>query len=285
MLDPAVTALVIAAAANPHTTLRRVTAPAMVFCSMQRSIALATQEYFDYRKTMIAADSADATVSRIAAAIGEPARTRMLYCLLDGHARTSTELAMVGQVSPPTASAHLNRLKAEGLITAHVQGRHRYYALQSAHVARALESLSVIAGRAPATFIPSTPTRYRIARSCYDHLAGRIGVELFESLRARRWIRAASSQGANAYELTQDGAAVIVAIGVDIDLARCQRRRFAYGCLDWSERRFHLAGALGAALFQFLLRRRWLERDLNSRALSITSIGRRELRSRFSIQA
>lgn len=285
MWDPAGSALAITAAANPRATVRRVTAPAVVFRSMQRSMSLAMQVHFDYCKTMIAVDSADAAVSRIAAAIGEPARTRMLYCLLDGHARTSTELAMVGEVSPPTASAHLNRLKAEGLITAHAQGRHRYYALQSAHVARALESLSVIAGRARATFEPRTPIRYRIARSCYDHLAGRIGVELFESLRARRWIRAASAEGANAYELTQDGAAGIVAIGVDIDSARCQRRRFAYGCLDWSERRFHLAGAVGAALLKFLLGRRWLERDLDSRALSITAIGRRELRSRFSIEA
>lgn len=233
---------------------------------------------------MVADVPVDAAVSRIAAAIGEPARTRMLYCLLDGHARTSTELAIVGEVTPPTASAHLNRLKSDGLVTAHVQGRHRYYTLQSAHVARALETLSVVAGRPPGKFQPSTPTRYRLARSCYDHLAGRIGVAIFECMRASRWIRAIPGDDANGYELTQDGTSGLGAIRIDLEHARGQRRRFAYGCLDWSERRLHLAGALGAALLKSFVDRKWLQRDLDSRALVVTAAGRRELRSRFDVE-
>src|SRR6266545_693859 len=105
----------------------------------------------------------DAAVSRIAAAIGEPARARILYCLMDGHARTSTELAVVAEVSPSTASAHLNRLKEEQLVRALVQGKHRYYSLAGASVAAALEALSVLAGRSRDTFVPTTPSRLRAA--------------------------------------------------------------------------------------------------------------------------
>jgi DNA-binding transcriptional ArsR family regulator len=233
---------------------------------------------------MIAEVTTDAAVARIASAIGEPARTRMLYCLLDGHARTSTELAMAGEVTPPTASAHLNRLRREGLVVVHAQGKHRYYALTNAHVARALETLSVVAGRPRGGFEPSTPLHYRTARSCYDHLAGRIAVSLFERFRTRRWIRARNTGPANGLELTREGAASLSALNIDLDAARALRRRFAYGCLDWSERRLHLAGALGAALLRLFMDRRWVERDLDSRALRVTSTGRRELRSRFELE-
>src|SRR5262245_16681087 len=109
-------------------------------------------------------------ISRIAAAIGEPARVRMLYCLLDGRARTSTELAVVAEVSPSTASAHLNRLQKERLIKVLAQGKHRYYSLDSPNVAGALEGLSVMAGLSHEEFVPNTPSRLRNARTCYDHM-------------------------------------------------------------------------------------------------------------------
>src|ERR1700684_3714286 len=111
-------------------------------------------------------------VSGIAAAIGEPARTRMLFCLMDGHARTGTELAIVAEVSPSTASVHLNRLKTERLVKVHVQGKHRYYSLEGPNVAHALEGLSVLAGGPLDKFVPRTPSRLRAARTCYDHVAG-----------------------------------------------------------------------------------------------------------------
>jgi DNA-binding transcriptional ArsR family regulator len=228
-------------------------------------------------------ESADAAVARIAAAIGEPARTRMLFCLLDGRARTSTELATVADVAPPTASAHLNRLKTENLVAVQAQGKHRYYVLKSAQVARALEGMSVLAGTPRASFQPSTPGPYRLARTCYDHMAGRIAVELLDRFRSLRWLRA-SSDGANGLELMQEGHAGLAALGVDLDAAHSARRRFAYGCLDWSERRMHLAGALGSALLKALRARHWLESEPDNRALTIAPRGRRELGQRFQIE-
>ena len=129
---------------------------------------------------------ADAAISRIAAAIGEPARARMLYWLVDGHARTSTELAMVAEVSPSTASAHLNRLKTEHLVKVFIQGKHRYYSLEGPHVAGALEGLSVLAGVSRGQFVPNTPSRLRAARTCYDHTAGTLGVSLHDRFQTLR---------------------------------------------------------------------------------------------------
>ena len=213
-------------------------------------------------------------VARIAGAIGEPARARMLDCLTDGHARTSTELAIVAEVSPSTASVHLNRLKADRLVKVFVQGKHRYYSLEGPNVARALEALSVIAGGRE--FVPNTPNRLRAARTCYDHLAGGLGVALHDRLRALRWLSAG-------YDLTTTGTAALEALGIDVDETRKLRRRFAYACLDWSERQPHIGGALGAAILDLALRRKWVRQELDSRALSVTAHGRRELLSRFDI--
>jgi len=225
----------------------------------------------------------DAAVSRIAAAIGEPARARMLYCLLDGHARTSTELAVIGEVSPSTASVHLNRLRAERLINVLVQGKHRYYSLEGKNVARALEALSVLASGSSPQFVPSTPSGLREARTCYDHLAGTLGVAIHDRFETLKWIRAArEDQGA--YEVTAPGALGLQGLGVDVEGARGQRRRFAYACLDWSERRPHMGGALAAAVLQMALKRRWVAREPDSRALEITSHGQRELRSKLGVQ-
>src|SRR5215470_15676788 len=131
---------------------------------------------------------ADTAASKIAAAIGEPARARMLFCLSDGHARTSTELAVVAEVSPSTASVHLNRLKSERLVKVHAQGKHRYYSLDGPNVASALEGLSVLAGRPRTKFVPNTPSRLRAARTCYDHMAGTLGVSLHDRLHAVGWL-------------------------------------------------------------------------------------------------
>lgn len=225
----------------------------------------------------------DLAVSRIAAAIGEPARVRILYCLLDGRARTSTELAVVADVSPSTASAHLNRLKAERLLTVLVQGRHRYYSLGGANVAGALEGLSVLVGGAPANFVPNTPSRLRNARTCYDHIAGTVGVLLHNRFKAQGWLTASSTQADDAYDLTPAGEKAVASLGVDLAATRLLRRRFAYACLDWSERQPHIGGALGAALLNTALKRKWVLQDLDSRALSVTTVGRREMRARFGV--
>jgi len=225
----------------------------------------------------------DAAVSRIAAAIGEPARARMLFCLMDGHARTSTELAVVADVSPSTASAHLNRLKAEQLVKLLVQGKHRFYSLEGPDVATALEGLSVLAGGSRKTFVPTAPSRLRAARTCYDHLAGTIGVSLHDQFKKMGWLSTDSTAGDNAYDLTIDGTKTFEALGIDVKATRALRRRFACACLDWSERRPHVGGALGAALLKLALKRKWVVQDLDSRVLSITSLGRREILTRFRL--
>jgi DNA-binding transcriptional ArsR family regulator len=228
-------------------------------------------------------DDSEIAESRIAAAIGEPARARILYCLMDGRARTSTELAVVAEVSPSTASVHLSRLKDERLLNVLVQGKHRYYSLAGANVASVLEGLSVLAGGARKEFVPSTPNRMRAARTCYDHMAGTVGVLLHDRLHAMGWLKAAPMGNEPEYELTPAGVKGFEAMGIDIEAARALRRRFVCGCLDWSERRPHLGGALGAALLKTAMKRRWVAQELDSRALGVTGFGRRELHARFGL--
>jgi len=150
---------------------------------MRLSLPIASQEQFVYHQSMDAEHSAEASVSRIAAAIGEPARARMLYCLLDGHARTSTELALVAEVSPSTASVHLAQLKERGLVRVLAQGKHRYYSLEGTRTAAALEALMVVAVGPGNHFVPNTPPRLRAARTCYDHIAGTIAVAMHDRLK------------------------------------------------------------------------------------------------------
>lgn len=228
--------------------------------------------------------SADGAVSRIAAAIGEPARARILYCLMDGHARTSTELAVVADVGLPTASAHLNRLKTEHLVKVVVQGKHRFYSLEGPDVASALEALSVLAGGPRAPFVPSTPSRLRAARTCYDHLAGTAGVLLHDRFKELGWLSAGSKGRNGTYDVTREGAKALEALGIDLEATRALRRRFACACLDWSERRPHVGGALGAALLGVAVKRKWVVQDFDSRALGFTGLGRREMLNRFGLQ-
>jgi DNA-binding transcriptional ArsR family regulator len=225
----------------------------------------------------------DAAVSSIAAAIGEPARARMLYCLSDGRARTSTELAALAEVSPSTASAHLHRLKAARLVKVFAQGKHRYYSLEGPAVAAALESLSVLAGTPRPAFVPRTPSRLRAGRTCYDHIAGTLGVSLHDRFQALGWLSRPEVEG-QAYDLTPRGANVLESLGVNVGETRALRRRFAFPCVDWSERRPHIGGALGAALLKLALKSKWVLQDLDSRALEVTGRGRRELLARFGLR-
>jgi DNA-binding transcriptional ArsR family regulator len=232
---------------------------------------------------------ADGALSSIAAAIGEPARARILLCLMDGHARTSTELAAVAGVRPSTASVHLNRLKTERLVKVQVEGKHRLYSLQGHKVASVIEGLSVLAGDSRDKFVTRVPSRLRAARTCYDHLAGVLGVLLHDRFVTLGWLsanpysRGAKDRGPR-YDLTPQGTKAVEALGIDIDAARRLRRRFACPCLDWSERRPHVGGALGAALLKVALLRKWVVPDPASRALDITSLGRRELWARFGLE-
>lgn len=221
----------------------------------------------------------DAALSQVAGAIAEPARTKMLCALMDGHARTSTEMAVIAGVSPSTASAHLARLKDDGLLTLHTQGRHRYYSLAGPHVAQAIEGLMVISRNSRQAFVSTTPNRLQFARTCYDHMAGTLAVQLHDHFIATGWL-----VGDGTYQLTVTGETAMIELGIDIATLRAQRRRFACACLDWSMRRPHLAGALGAAFLQSALRRKWVTQDLDSRALGVTVKGCRALANRFEIQ-
>jgi DNA-binding transcriptional ArsR family regulator len=207
----------------------------------------------------------------------------MLYCLLDGHARTSSELAIVGEVGASTASIHLARLKELRLVKVLAQGKHRYYSLQGTAVATALEALNVIAAGNGVPFVPSTPTHLRAARTCYDHMAGLAAVLMRDRFERLKWLQPDKS-GNDDYEVTATGAAALAGIGIDVDSLRPLRRRFAYACVDWSERCPHIGGALGSALLKTALKQKWFTQDLDSRALRATALGRRQLELKFGIQ-
>lgn len=228
-------------------------------------------------------DFADTRLAGVASAIAEPARARMLCCLMDGHARTSTELAVIGQVTPSTASVHLARLKEQNLVIVLAQGKHRYYSLASMEVAAALEALMRVAGLPRPEFIPTTPGRLRQARTCYDHMAGTVAVGMHDYMTRHGWLSATAADETG-YVLSDEGEAALGRLGVDSEQVRKSRRRFACACLDWSERRPHLGGALGAALMATLLKNGWIERDLDSRALAVTSKGKRNFNRAFELK-
>jgi len=225
----------------------------------------------------------EVAASDVAASIGEPARARMLYCLLAGHARTSTELALVADVSPSTASVHLARLRKQQLVKVLAQGKHRYYSLDGPRVAALLEALLVVTEGSRDTFVPNTPSRLRAARTCYDHMAGAVAVSLLERFGELGWL-SAGTEADTAYDLTESGSKALGALGIDVEALRGLRRRFAYACIDWSERRPHIGGALGAAMLTVALNRRWVVRDDDSRVLKITGVGAREMRARFGLK-
>jgi DNA-binding transcriptional ArsR family regulator len=221
----------------------------------------------------------DSALSRVAGAIAEPARTKMLCALMDGHARTSTEMAVIAEVSASTASAHLARLKDDGLVKLHTQGRHRYYSLAGPHVAQVIEALMVISQNTATAFVATTPNRLQFARTCYDHMAGTLAVRLHDHFIEAGWL-----MGDGTYQLTVDGEKAMTELGIDVQALRVQRRRFACSCLDWSMRRPHLAGALGAAFLQSVISRQWVTQDLDSRALGLTPKGRKALTVQLGIK-
>ena len=218
------------------------------------------------------AASTEQRLALIAGAIAEPSRSRMLCALLDGRARTATELGSLTELSASTTSTHLARLVEQHLLECVPQGRHRYYALAAPEVGAALESLLVVAGRASRPPTSRTPAGLRDARTCYDHLAGTLAVQLHDCLLARGWLR---RQGRD-YELGAGGEQPLAAWGIDVAVLRGKRRRFACACLDWSERRPHVGGALGAAILETAVRRRWLSQDLEGRGVRATPKGRRD---------
>jgi DNA-binding transcriptional ArsR family regulator len=232
---------------------------------------------------MNASPDTDVGISTIGAVIGDPTRARMLVSLLDGRARTGTELAAIAEVGPSTASAHLHRLETAHLIMVRRQGKHRYYSLSGPDVAGLLEKMSALAGVRRAQYACKAPDRLRAARTCYDHIAGSIGVALRDRFAELGWLATCSSGADETYDVSSSGASAFTSLGIDLTAARSQRRRFAFGCLDWTERRYHLGGSLGAAFLLLAQRRKWVLQDLDSRALRITELGRREMLRRLGL--
>ena len=221
-------------------------------------------------------------IAEVGALVGDPARANMLSALMDGRALTAGELAYVAGVAPQTASGHLGKLAEANLLALEKQGRHRYYRLASPVVVRMLEGILAVAAvqlpprRSPRSRIEDD---MRTARTCYDHIAGKLGVGIADALTGREHVVLTEDGG----EVTVDGEAFLAGFGIELVPNRRYQRAFCRACLDWSERRPHIAGAVGAALLGRVLDLAWVERRRDSRALTITAAGREGFAESFGV--
>ncbi|HVS57696.1 MAG TPA: helix-turn-helix domain-containing protein [Casimicrobiaceae bacterium] len=215
----------------------------------------------------------------IAALIGDHARAEILTALTGGQALTATELAGVAGVTKQTVSAHLAKLLDARLVAVESQGRHRYFRLDNQDVAQLLESLMGVAYRTGAVRLRASPREpaLRKARVCYDHLAGELGVLVFDGLEQRRFLRT----GGEGLQLTGNGQRFFAGLGIDVEALVSRRRPLCRACLDWSVRRHHLAGALGAALLDRCFELGWARRAKDSRVVNFSRSGEQALRERF----
>ena len=220
-------------------------------------------------------------IVRIAALIGDQTRTEVPTALMGGKALTATELAAVAGVTKQTISGHLAKLIDAQLVSVESQGRHRYFRLADDDVVQLLESLMGVAHRTGAVRLRSSPRdpAMRKARVCYDHLAGELGVQIYESLLKRD----AFVPGTDGLVLTADGKRFFTRVGIDVDTVRLQRRNFCRACLDWSERRHHFAGALGAAMLERMMALGWAKRDRDSRVVNFSRAGEQAMRELFRL--
>ena len=220
-------------------------------------------------------------ISVVASLVVDPARANMLTALLSGRALTASELAQEAGITPQTASSHLAKLEAGGLIEAEKQGRHRYYRLSRAEVAEAVEALMAVAAVGPKRYRPTGPKddAMRLARTCYDHLAGRLGVAMADALCGGGHVVLSEGVGL----VTETGERFLASFGIDFGAPAKAKRPLCRCCIDWSERRPHLAGRLGAALLDRTLALNWIGRVSNSRTMKITAAGERGFAATFGI--
>ena len=221
-------------------------------------------------------------IAMVASLVGDPARSNMLTALMSGRALTASELAQEAGITPQTASSHLAKLEAGGLIEPEKQGRHRYYRLTGPDVASVLEGLAGLAARAGHMRVRTGPKdpALRRARICYDHLAGDLGVQMLDSMKKQRLVR----QSKQEIELTGDGKRFMArALQIDADTLLHPRRPVCKACLDWSERRHHLAGTLGAAMMARFTELKWAARDSapGSRVVNFSRIGEKRFAALF----
>jgi DNA-binding transcriptional ArsR family regulator len=227
--------------------------------------------------------------AEVAALAGDPARAGMLHALMDGRALTASELARVAGITPQTASGHLARLAMAGLLAVEKQGRHRYHRLASPAVAQMVEGIMQVAsglgGECPRRVVGPKDAALRAARTCYDHLAGRLGVALADTLVEGGQVELATDGGM----VTEAGIAFFSQIGIDLDSVmtlsgKRSARVLCRPCLDWSERRPHIAGTIGAALCAHSFGKGWIRRNNDTRAVAITPKGQRVFREEFHMQ-
>lgn len=217
----------------------------------------------------------------IASLVGDPTRAAILWTLLDGKAFTSSELAAMVDTSPQNISMHLAKLVQGRLLSVESQGRHKYFKYASKEIAYGIESLATLAGplRSRSEALnPKSPIRY--CRTCYDHLAGHIGVAITQSLVKQRIIE----ENKDEFKLSHKGEKWFHQLGIPVEELKDQRRSFLRPCLDWSERKPHMAGALAAALLNHMLSSDWIRRTKNSRVVVITGKGRKEMYDLLKIQ-
>jgi DNA-binding transcriptional ArsR family regulator len=221
-------------------------------------------------------------IARLAALVGDPARANMLTALMSGKALSAGELAAEAGVTLQTASSHLAKLQAGNLLAVEKQGRHRYYRLTGPDIAVMLESMMGLAARVGHLRSQPGPKEpaLRQARVCYDHLAGEQGVRLLDSLLQRKLMRAADGE----VSLTRSGEDFVTAFGIDLDELGRSRRPLCRTCLDWSVRRPHLAGSLGAAMLHRVAELGWAKREKASRAIAFSSAGLRRFEAQFPLK-
>jgi DNA-binding transcriptional ArsR family regulator len=214
-------------------------------------------------------------VAEVAALVGDPARANMLAALMSGRALTASELAYFAHITPQTASSHLAKLTGGKLLSVIRQGRNRYYRLATPLVGQMLEGIMAVAVDGPERHRPvwKFDEAMRTARTCYDHFAGRLGVGLVDRLSQRGYLVLTEEGG----EVTETGVAFLNDFGIDVAKLQRQRRTFCRPCLDWSERRLHLGGAVGAALATRCFDLGWFTRSRDSRAVATTQAGRQGL--------
>lgn len=241
---------------------------------MLPAYVIAVRQCFGYDRSM----KDGPVIATIASLIGDPARANILTALMDGRALTVSELANAAGVTVQTASGHLSKLSEANLLKAEKQGRHRYFRLSGADVAHVLEALMGLAQRTGAVRVRTGPkdAALREARVCYDHLAGESGVQLLNGITQRGLV---ISQDENIH-LTDDGARFFYEFGIDLESLQKGRRPVCLHCLDWSERRHHLGGALGASLLNAMLDKQWIRRS-EGRVLTFTSKGRSAFENTF----
>jgi len=222
-------------------------------------------------------------IAEVAALVGDPARATMVTALLDGRALTAGELAVAARVTPQTASTHLAKLTEAGVLSAVRRGRHRHFRLGSAAVVEMIEGIVAVALQRRPRYRPLSREAQVLgaARICYDHLAGRLSVDLTDAFVDRGWVVLDDDTA----EITTAGARFFTRFGIELPTTPSTRRRACRPCLDWTEHRPHIAGALGAALTTRYFELGWIERITRSQAVAITPLGRRRLRASFGIDA